>query len=117
MTLSEKLLYSRKVLGLVLFLVYLAITYVIVEFNYNGIAIGTAAILILFGYLAYYVHLHRSSKEVLALTTFTAVSLVLGLVTGLVIIEFSNIGAVMYSLTLSASLVLLLISLGKLYKI
>ncbi|OYT38620.1 MAG: hypothetical protein B6U89_05540 [Desulfurococcales archaeon ex4484_58] len=113
----NKLLYSRKFLGLILFILYIVFTYITWSFSQESIIYGTLTALIILLYLAYYAHLHRSAKEVLALTTFISIAVILGSLTGTLINGFTNIGALMYALTLSLAISIQTVLLSKLYKI
>jgi hypothetical protein len=113
----ERLLYSRKFLGLILFLLYIDIAYVVAVFNENTIITSTIFAIILLGYLAYYAHRHRSAKEVLALTTFISITIILGVITGLIVGGYKNIGASIYGLTLMIGLLIIMYGLNRLYKI
>ncbi len=114
---SEKLLYSRKFLVLMLIILYLAMIYISLNFNYEGIAIGTGIAALVLAYLAYYAHVHRSAGEVVALSTFTALALILGVLTGSIIAGFENVGVLMYAVTLTTATLLLLLGISKLYRI
>ncbi len=113
----EKLLYSKKFLGLILLLLYIDIAYVVAVFSKNSIIASTIFAVILLGYLAYYAHRHRSAKEVLALTTFISITMILGVITGLVIGGYKNIGASIYGLTLTIGLLIIMYGLNRMYRI
>ena len=114
---SEKILYSRKALVLVLLILYASIAYIPLNFNYEGIIIGTVVAVIAMIYLAYYAHAHRSAGEVVALTTFTVLAMILGALTGSILAGFENVGATMYSLTLTLASLILLLGINKLYRV
>ena len=113
----EKLLYSRKFLALTLFILYVTMAYITADFTFTSIAYGTLVVVIVLSYLAYYAKAHYSGREALALTLFTILSMILGTLTGNAIIGFENIGSIMYATTLTIASFLLILALGKLYKI
>ena len=112
----EKLMYSRKFLALMLFLLYIITTYTIAEFTYTSIAVGTTITIFILAYLAYYAHLHHSGREALALTMFIVISMLFGILTGNAIKGFNNMGSNMYAISFSISSILLILALSKLYK-
>lgn len=116
-TVFEKILYSRKMLSLLLFILYIDIAYVTAVFNRDVLIYGTITSVIILGYLAYYSHNHRSAKEVLALTVFTSLALILGLITGIIFGGYNNIGASIYALTMTISILLILYFVNRIYKI
>ncbi|ADI31194.1 hypothetical protein Shell_0044 [Staphylothermus hellenicus DSM 12710] len=113
----EKILYSRKMISLLLFLLYIDIAYVSAVFNRDALIYGTIVSVIILGYLAYYSHSHRSAKEVLALTVFTSLALILGLITGIIFGGYNDIGASMYALTMAISILLILYFANRIYRI
>lgn len=113
----EKLLYSRKFLGLMLLILYLSIAYTIVNFNYEGIITGTIVVIVVFIYLTYYAHVHRSRNEILALSTFISLSIILGVFTGTIFTGLTNVGALLYSITLTVAVLLLFLGINRLYRI
>lgn len=114
---SERILYSRRILALSLIILFIDTVYIVAYFSRDALIYGTIVSFVILGYLAYYSHNHRSAKEVLALTIFTSLSLILGLVAGMILGGYNSIGASMYALTLSVSILLLLYLINRLYKI
>ena len=112
----EKILYSVKALGLILFLLTISIAYIVYDFTQTNIIYGTIVAAILLGYIAYYSQIHHSPKEVLAVTTLTTISIIAGLIIGIALNGYKSFAAVLYASTLSASILVLLYLISRLYK-
>lgn len=116
----EKILYSGKSLFVSLLVIFFSINYIMINFNTNGIIIGTIIILLSMSYLAYYSHRHQSSREALALTMITSLTIIIACITGALInffiIKTSDLGSMMYGFTLTISTVFLNILISKLYE-
>ncbi len=112
----EKMLYSTKVLGLILFLLTISIAYIVYDFTQTSIMYGTIAAGILLGFIAYYSHIHPSPKEVLGITTLTTISIIVGLITGIALNGYKSFAAALYASTLSISILILLYLISRLYK-
>ena len=112
----EKMFYSTKVLGLILFLLTISIAYIVYDFTQTSIMYGTIAAGILLGFIAYYSHIHPSPKEVLGITTLTTISIIVGLITGIALNGYKSFAAALYASTLSISILILLYLISRLYK-
>jgi len=110
------MLYSTKVLGLILFLLTISIAYIVYDFTQTSIMYGTIAAGILLGFIAYYSHIHPSPKEVLGITTLTTISIIVGLITGIALNGYKSFAAALYASTLSISILILLYLISRLYK-
>ncbi len=117
MGLTDKLLYSSKFLALILFLLYLDYAVMTADINRYSIIYGTAIAFILLLYLVYYSKLHRSVKEVFSLTAFTAVSIILGAITGLAFGGLKDFLANAYVFTLTLAILLLLALSSRIVKV
>ncbi len=113
----DKLLYSAKFLGLVLFLLYIDYAVMVAEIGRESLIAGTVVAVILMAYLVYYARLHRSIKEAFTLTTFTAVSIILGALTGLAIGGLGDFMANAYVFTLTLAILLLLALASRVVKV
>ncbi len=112
----EKILYSVKALGLILFLLTISIAYMVYDFTQTNIIYGTIVVAILLGYIAYYSRIHHSPKEVLAVSTLTTISIIVGLIIGMALNGYRSFAAVLYASTLSISILVLLYLISRLYK-
>lgn len=112
----EKILYSTKALGLILFLLTISIAYIVYDFTQTNIMYGTIVAAILLGYIAYYSQVHHSPKEVLAVTTLTTISIIVGLIIGIALNGYKSFAAALYASTLSISILILLYLISRLYR-
>ncbi len=112
----EKILYSTKALGLILFLLTISIAYIVYDFTQTSVLYGTIIVVILLGYIAYYSNIHPSPKEILAVSTLTTISIIVGLIIGIALNGYRSFAAVLYASTLSISILVLLYLISRLYK-
>ncbi len=117
MGLLERLAYSGKFMFLMLFILYLDIALMTRSIGRDSIIIGTVVGVIVLSYLAYYAHRHHSPREVLTLTTFTAISMILGGLTGIVLGGYGSFLSGAYVFSLTVALIATLYAATKLFKI
>jgi len=114
--LLRKILYSGKILALILVVLYASLAHVTANFDFVSIAVGTAIACGVLAYLAYYAHVHRSTSEIKALLFFTSLAIVLGALTGIVLYGWRNVGSLTYALTLTILVLAVNLTLSKLYR-
>jgi len=112
----NRFMYSRKLIALLLILLYCFTAYATATFTPSELLYSTIAYIVVLGYFTYYLSVRRSPREVIALTTFIVLVLIAGTVTGCIVIGMSRIGSLLYTLTISISSFTVLLSIGKLYK-
>jgi hypothetical protein len=117
MGLGERLLYSSKFLGLLLFTLYLDYAVITYSISNETIIYGTVIAVIILLYFTYYSLHHRSLKEVFTLVSLIAVSIILGAITGLAFGGYRSFYANAYTFSLSLALILLIASAAKLIKV
>ncbi len=91
-------LYSRKLLILVLLGIYATSFYIVYNFDFTTIVYGTVILVTLLAYIGVYAVKHIDVRDSVSALVFSAIFLVLGLLSGLV---FSSnvLGAVLYILS------------------
>ncbi len=99
-----RIVYSRKLLFLVLLVIYVIATYIVKDYGFETVVYGTVALVIVLSYIAYFAtRPYLSRSDSIAAITLSIVAVLLGYLTGLLLQPEKYLAASLY--VLSATIV------------
>lgn len=113
MGLIERILYSRKILWLILLAILADSAYIARFYTRDTLIYGTGILIALLGYVAYYSLGHVSVKEGASYTVLASIALITGLAIGLASNPEPGIAETLYVLTLTTSLLIINYTIAK----
>ncbi len=109
-----RIVYSKKIFGIVFFLMYIAAGYITYGFSYENILYGTVALAILLGYIAYFsTRPYIGISDAVAAIVLSSTAILLGLVTGIVLGGTNTLAAGLYTFTTTVLLLGIVYSISK----